>query len=309
MTALRITRKSATFHMNMNRSPLNGFASQLDESICSSLSRCALLRAVMRNWIAAQMVSMVKVLMALALWFLNLDGVAISQQSNVEKLRSELRYPFILDFALNHCSADSIDPNLVYAMPPQSGFSQSFQLNELYSLKPISSFEGDRLYFFLTKHELAIETWYLLEHDSTRAVLIDTLLFWRIGDVAEDTLNGGTIFRVEQHTTGTGFYGHHLFIYAVLHDRFRELFHCYLADLSTWRDTVTRTLGAVSYADINGDGYRDIRYETEEDMLDPTQDINVWNEDELRDAAVLSTLSHSAREFLWNPVTLTFEMR
>ncbi len=248
---------------------------------------------------------------ALLSFLLGMVCISFSQHDELKALRSQLKYKFALDFVISHeLAGDTSEPESQEPKILHSGDSlalEEFNCHWDYRVYKFFSFDGRHNYFLLGKYVPSFASLYLFTADSTDPTYLDEYNGSLIGSFQFDTLNGGNIIRTEIYTTGSGFYGHHLFFLAISNDKFIEQFHCYLEDLSAYNDTTRRDLGSVKLIDLNGDGYRDIRFESTEDMLDPNQDFNVWDEDELKSAKSLRNLSKSVKKFIWNPRTLVFE--
>ena len=229
----------------------------------------------------------------------------------VKELRSNMKYRFALDFALHQGISYKVADYMygVDTFPPSNpNVLEEFECYKHYRIYKYSSFDGKNQHFLLQQGFDWPLTLYLFRGDSIHATLMDKFESSRQASFEFDTINGGNIIRVEEQTTGSGFYGHHLFLITINNDKFVEQFHCYLAYLDAMLpDTVRRGLSTLKYINLNSDEYLDILLESSEDMLDPNENPNVWNKGELENAKVLHNLSKTVEKFIWNKANLNFE--
>ncbi len=250
-----------------------------------------------------------------------LSRPAFAQDSLALKLRSTTKYRFALDFALRLDSALKVDNPELWKINHEdhgirfSNHSDSSALGEFecygyhFYLYRFLSFSGKMRFLLLRKWDGNYPlTFYLFSGDSVHPAYLDK---YEVGTQQAtfrfDTLNGGSVLRIDGQGTGTGFYGHHLFIIGVKSGFFVELFHRYLSYLDATTDTTLRGIGTVTFADLNKDGFLDIVYRLTVDVLTPDQNPNVWNPGELEGAKVLHRLSQVEEDYIWNKEYSAFE--
>lgn len=233
--------------------------------------------------------------------------------AKIDEVRNKLKYKFALDFIRQQMDSSALISALAYDLIGIDNYKdpiilENFILQHLYQLYKCKSFDGKERYYLLSKCVPGFVGFYLF-NDSIKPTYLDKYELDREGRFYFDTLNRGNIFHIEEQTTGSGIYGHHLFLVTIKNRKFVEQFHCYLACLSSWTDTTTRTISSIHYKDINDDGYLDIILKTKVDILDSDKDINVFNKGELEKAIPIRCKSKTVERFIWDEVTLTFKVK
>jgi hypothetical protein len=149
----------------------------------------------------------------------------------------------------------------------------------------------------------------LLSDDVTKHSVLDSISFGNNGcSFKFDTLNKRHVIKMRFETTGSGFYGKHLLISAIIGGRFQQLFHTYLATQDAFHpDSVIRILSNVEFKDVNNDGVVDIVEHTREDLIDPSEDINVFKAGELENAKLIHRLSTHRHYYFWNQSSMIYE--
>jgi hypothetical protein len=219
---------------------------------------------------------------------------ANAQEKELSQLRSQLKYPYFLEFAVKELQEQTegerwgTDLGIEIAPNRDPSVIESFYCyHRLFALQRIRSF--DRRTRYLLLHEVdAGGTALFLFNDSESNPRLLSEYGLRNGDFALDTLNGGDIIRATMFTTGSDFVGNHLVHLAVVNDAFLEQFHCYLTDQSFWQDSLTNTTSQPQFIDLNGDGFLD---------------ISVSESRELLDSKTLSRVAHLSdrvRTFIWD---------
>lgn len=225
----------------------------------------------------------------------------------LSELRENLRYKFAFDFVTQHHHGEYL-PGADTIRPSNPRALEAFTCYNHYQLFRCASFDGKNQHFLLQEGSDWPLTLYLFDTDTVHATLLDKFESSGEATFDFDSINGGNILRIEEETTGSGFYGHHLFLYTIFHNKFIEQFHCYLSFLNAMlSDTARRGTGTVKYIDLNNDGYLDILLETSVDLLDPSENLSGSNNGEPENAKVLRQVSRKVKKFIWNKITLTFE--
>ncbi|MGA2624331.1 MAG: hypothetical protein ABSF91_10795 [Bacteroidota bacterium] len=265
--------------------------------------------------------------------FLSDCSVCRDDSAMVAKLRSKLKHKFILDFlierkpevkyrfedrlmemAMDSSSFEIIDNpiNLNVAHP-----LEAFSYYEDYVIYRVPSFNGREQYYLLVLGMLHPNELYLLADDTTRAILLDTLDVHTAGGSYMDflTLNGKNVLKLSRIAPGVGFYFEQEAIAGLIDRRFKILFSIKTLEATNWtmddkdsteRDKFFRTMSSYKFVDLNGDGFLDIVEETTEDIILPDESENSMGDD-YRKGKVVSNVSKSENQFLWNDITYTFD--
>jgi len=234
-------------------------------------------------------------------------------KGKIAELRLKVNYKPAFDIIASQLKTDAIIDALSNEdgkkfSGQDSGVLESFSLHRRYSVYQFSTFDDNDTLLLIAEYAPGVTAFFLISQASPRAELLDKFELPRPGSLTFKRMNGGTFLMVESRSTGSGFYGHHVYLLTVNKHKFTQQYHGYLSTMSSWDDTTTRTLSDIKYQDINNDGSVDLVVTTKKDLLDANEEIDVFIDGELEKAKTIQQLSITTEKYIWQKRTLSFQL-
>lgn len=233
---------------------------------------------------------------------------------NIMRLKSELRYKFVLDFVVNYLGAEPPgfdttamqDPSLnVLVRKPGPQVIQAFiYAGTAYSLYNVNSFNGHQDYYLLTASSPSdIGELYLLANDTSRWSLLDTFaLPAHQGKCMLQNVNGYHVIKVEQSPWGTGFSSTDEAFLGIINDKFKTLFGVKKIEvISLPNGTAKQTVRSVKFVPAGVGNVPEIAEDDTVSIINT--DVTIGDEGPIYHTRVLKLLSVSKKSFEWNEYT------
>lgn len=249
------------------------------------------------------------------------------QGKKIAELRTQMNYPFALDFALNHLDVSGApivdttslvfnqysDPDDIklHKHPVQEAI-EGFDLFYSFSLYEATSITG-RDKFYLLTHSEGTLIWniYLLNNSESNQMYLDQLEFARYGGSFKlDKLNGCNVILTRYANGSTGHYYVNYAIAAIVDRKFKTLHQILEVELEDSDNGESiRTLRTMKLVDLNRDGFLDIEEMTRKESLFDDDLKKRSSNDDIPRLKVKRFISKNARNFLWNDSLHAFQKK
>ncbi len=242
----------------------------------------------------------------------------------VDRLRSQLKHKFILEFVLKQKPEREYDSeellrdwskdsnNFEVIDPPLGkGALETFRYYHMYQLYRVLSFNGNEQYYALVYEDIGPQEIFLLSDDTTHPMLEDTFSIHGPGGtgLSFERLNNGNILRAFRSAPGVGYMLEQNALVGIIDGKFTILFKTNTLEVRDLSDdsndtTALRTTSTYQFANLNSDSLSDIIEQISEDviLMDEMQSFTNF-----QTAKVIRHVSKRERRYLWNNKTYSFD--